>query len=76
MNKTFVLHDLNYTFCRNEKYENLKIICPKGKDAKDNFREKKIISSFKQCRDEDPVLAKKPDPGLCTSNVGRFLKVF
>ena len=27
-------------------------------------------------RDEDPVLAKKPDPGLCTSNEGRFLKVF
>ena len=26
-------------------------------------------------RDEDPVLAKKPDPGLCTSNEGRFLKV-
>ena len=25
---------------------------------------------------EDPVLAKKPDPGLCTSNEGRFLKVF
>ena len=27
-------------------------------------------------RDEDPVLAKKPDPGLCTSNEGRFLKVY
>ena len=27
-------------------------------------------------RDEDPVLALKPDPGLCTSNEGRFLKVF
>ena len=27
-------------------------------------------------RDEDPVLAKKPDPGLCTSNEGRFSKVF
>ena len=26
-------------------------------------------------RDEDPVLAKKPDPGLCTANEGRFLKV-
>ena len=26
-------------------------------------------------RDEDPVLAKKPDPGLCTSNEGRFLEV-
>ena len=25
------------------------------------------------CRDEDPVLAKKPDPGLCTSNEGRVL---
>ena len=28
------------------------------------------------CRDEDPVLAKKPVPGLCTANEGRFLKVF
>ena len=28
------------------------------------------------CRDEDPVLAKNPDPGLCTSNEGRFLKIF
>ena len=27
-------------------------------------------------RDEDPVLAKKPDPGLCTSNEGRCLKVY
>ena len=27
-------------------------------------------------RDEDPVLAKKPDPGLCTSNEGRVLKVY
>ena len=27
-------------------------------------------------RDEDPVLAKKPDPGLWTSNDGRFLRVF
>ena len=26
-------------------------------------------------RDEDPVLAKKPDPGLCNSHEGRFLKV-
>ena len=25
-------------------------------------------------RDEDPVLAKKPDLGLCTSNEGKFLK--
>ena len=28
-----------------------------------------------QTRDEDPVLAKKPDPGLCTSNKGRFLSL-
>ena len=27
-------------------------------------------------RDEDPVLAKKTDPGLCTSNEGKFLKIF
>ena len=27
-------------------------------------------------RDEDPVVAKKPDPGLCTSSEGRFLKVY
>ena len=27
-------------------------------------------------RDEDPVLAKKPDPGLSTSNEERFFKVF
>ena len=27
-------------------------------------------------RDENPVLAKKPDPGLYTSNDGRFLKVY
>ena len=27
-------------------------------------------------RDEDPVLAKKTDPGLCTSNEGRFKKKF
>ena len=27
-------------------------------------------------RDEVPVLAKKPDPGLCNSHEGRFLKVF
>ena len=27
-------------------------------------------------RDEDPVLAKKPDPGLFTSKAGRFLKVY
>ena len=26
--------------------------------------------------DEDPVLAKKTDPGLCTSNEGIFLKVY
>ena len=26
--------------------------------------------------DEDPVLGKKPDPGLCPSNEGRFLKVY
>ena len=25
-------------------------------------------------RDEDPVLARKPDPGLCTSNEGSFFK--
>ena len=30
----------------------------------------------KKTRDEDPVLAKKPDPCLCTSNEGRFLKVY
>ena len=30
-------------------------------------------SSSSEGRDEDPVLAKKPDPGLCTSNEGRFL---
>ena len=33
------------------------------------------ISHLKS-RDEDPVLAKKPTPGLCTSKEGRFLKVF
>ena len=33
------------------------------------------IVFFKPMQDEDPVLAKKPDPGLCTSNEGRFLKV-
>ena len=27
-------------------------------------------------RDEDPALAKKPDPGGCTSNEGRSLKIF
>ena len=27
-------------------------------------------------RDEDPVLAKKQDPGLCTSNGGTFLKAY
>ena len=27
-------------------------------------------------REEEPVLAKNPDPGLCTSNEGRFLKAF
>ena len=27
-------------------------------------------------RDDHPVLAKKPDPGLCTTKEGRFLKVF
>ena len=26
-------------------------------------------------RDEDPVMAKRLDPGLCTSYHGRFLKV-
>ena len=31
---------------------------------------------FITIRDEDPVLAKKPAPGLGTSNEGRFLKVF
>ena len=27
-------------------------------------------------KDEDPVLAKKPDPGLCISNEGRLFKVY
>ena len=26
--------------------------------------------------DEDPVLAKKPGPGLCTSNLKRFFNVY
>ena len=29
-----------------------------------------------ESRDEDPGLTKESDPGLCTSNEGRFLKVF
>ena len=33
--------------------------------------------SYLQTRDEDQVLAKKPpDPGLCTSKEGRFLKAY
>ena len=38
-----------------------------------------ILSNFHRAltvRDEDPVLAQKPDPGLCTSNEGRFSKVY
>ena len=31
-----------------------------------------VISRKDKSRDEDPVLAKKPDPGLCASNEGRF----
>jgi len=31
---------------------------------------------MEKIRDEDPVLAYKPDPGLYTSNEGRSLKVY
>ena len=34
-----------------------------------------IILSPVFVRDVDPVLAKKPGPGLCTSNEGKFSKV-
>jgi len=37
---------------------------------------KKIVKNSHFFRDEDPVLPKKPYTGLCTSNEGRFLKVF
>ena len=37
----------------------------------------RILTRFADSgRDEDPDLAKKLDPGLCTSNEGRILKFF
>ena len=30
---------------------------------------------YLKARDVDPVLAKKPDPGICTSNEERFLNM-
>ena len=34
----------------------------------------KLLQYRDFARDEVPVLAKKPDPGLCTSNEGRIIK--
>ena len=44
-------------------------VFPKGKSLE-------MKKDYVKNRDEDPVLAIKPDPGLYTSNECRFLKVF
>ena len=41
-----------------------------------NAHEVFVAHGSLKSRDEDPVFAKKRDPGLCTSNEGRFLKLY
>ena len=46
------------------------------KNRKLHRKKQNLMKISTKFRDDDPVLAKKPDPGICTSNEGRFLKVF